>query len=251
MKKYINKALQDFTINTSCWDTLQNNVTVRLMNKKFLSEYEDIAYMPFLDLAITFVVQEKSDNTILCHSLTNQEIADLGVDIAEVKMVAMQNLKYSRHRRILTLKESTLKNEVMYPLMEVPEGTIIGSGGRSSSSCGVIYDIDKEGYENVLVVSNKNTPFGASYLADFDLLEELYERFGENYYILPMSVHEIMCVKSSYASHQDTKSIQEIEDDFKDMIEALNDSAKSWEDILSYKIYYYYGDDGKKLFCIK
>lgn len=254
--RYTNEnTLQNFKkIDISSWEALQKHVLVRLMNKKFITEYKDIAYIPFLDLVITFSIQEKDGDSTLSHLLTNQELATLGVDIMDVKVIAMQNLKDNRERRILTLKESTLKHEVMYPLMEIPEGAMIGSGGKSPSSCGIINDVEHEtGYDNIVVVSNKNTPFGASYMTDFDVLDEVFARFGnENFYIIPMSIHEIMCVKTKYATHEGTKSLQETEDDLRDMVETLNDkNTKSWEDILSYKLYYYYGDDGKKLFCIR
>jgi hypothetical protein len=150
----------------------------------------------------------------------------------------------------MTFKESILKDNVMYPVLQVSDGVAIGA--HSKTDCGIIQDIDKDtGADNVLMLCNKYNTFGASYMASFDILEEIYERFNENFYIIPLSVHEVMCVRSGYASRDGEKPRTEVDDDFLDMIEAFNDNHnKSWKDILSYKIYYYYGDEDK-LFLIK
>ena len=84
------------------------------------------------------------------------------------------------------------------------------------------------------------------------MLEEVYDRFNqENFYVLPISVHQVMCVRKGYADHDGQKPLYEVEDDLLCMVEGINDNGnKDWKDILSYKIYYYLGDDGKRLFPI-
>lgn len=240
--------------DASSWETLKENVFVRLINKKYLKEYGDVAYTTLLDLAMVFSVQEKTKAGIMTHLLTNDELKTLGVEVDEVKTTAMTNTGNDRKRRIMTFKESTLKNNVMYPVLQIPKGMMMGAGDHSMADCGIIQDVDEEKQcDNILMLCNKYDCFGSSYMVVPSVLDEVYERFNnENFYIIPLSVHQVMCVRSGYASHEGDKPHYEVEDDLLDMIESFNDSNnKSWKDVLSYKIYYYFGDDGKKLFLIK
>ena len=241
-------------VNTSSWEAIKNNVFFRVVNEKCLDKYgENIAYVKFLDLAITFSVQEKKQNTLVSHMLTKEELASFNVNVDEVKQAALYNTENNRKRRIMTFKQSFLKDNLMYPIMKIPEGLILGAG-NSMSDCGIIEDVDLENEcDNILIVCNKNNTFGASYIAVPKMLEEVYNRFGEeNFYIIPLSVHQIMCIRRGYVSHEGKKPNYEVEDDLLDMLEDFNDNNnKSWKDILSYKIYYYFGDDGKRVFPIE
>lgn len=252
MKYSDEKDIHNFKkIDTSSWESLKNNVFVRLINSKTLSKYGDnIAHAKFLDLALTFSVQEKVKDTMLSYLLTEDDLSYFNVSLESVKETALENTTNDRKKRIMTMKESVLKNNVMYPVLQLPKGALLGAGGNPSE--GIIQDTNEEkNIDNVLILCNKHDTFGSSYMASFDVLEEVYNRFGENFYIIPMSVHQVMCVRADYVSHGGEKPNYEVNDDLLDMIETFNDkNNKSWKDILSYKIYYYLGDDGKKLFII-
>lgn len=241
-------------LNILSWDTVKDNVYVRLINEKYLTKYgEDIAYVKFLDLAITFSLQEKNKGQMVCHMLTNQEITHWNIDLNTVKEAALHNTAYDRKRRIMTFKESTLKNNVMYPILRIPTGMMMGAGGTSIADCGIVQDTDeKQECANILMLCHKHDVFGAAYIVIPEVLEEICTRFnGENFYVIPLSIHQVMCVRDSYVSHNGEKPLHEVEDDLLDMIESFNDSHNtSWKDILSYKIYYYFGNDGKVLFPI-
>jgi len=253
--QYINESNMDNfkKIDSSSWETLKSNVYLRLINIKTLDKFgDDIAYLKYLDLAIVFSVQEKRSQSMLSHMLTNAELQSFGITVEDAYREAFDNTKHDKKRRIMTFKESTLKNNVMYPVLTFPSGMTLGTGGTSINNCGLIEDVDpNDNTENILMLCNKYDIFGAAYMIVPSILEEIYERFDyENFYIIPLSIHVVMCVKGSYVTRN--KKIYEAEDDLLDMIEAYNDqNNKSWQDILSYKIYYYMGDDGKKLFLIK
>lgn len=248
--------IQNFKMDTSSWDAVKDNVFIRLVNKKYLSQYgKNIAHVNFLDLAIVFSLQEKIKNVMVSHMLTEEELMFFNVTIDEAKQVAMYNTGTDRKKRIMTFKENLMKNNPMYPVLTVPQGMSMGINGRNGQSePGILHDTDEEhGYDNILILCNKHDTFGSAYMVVPEVLEEVYERFNhENFYIVPLSIHQVMCVRSGYATHEGEKPHYEVDDDMLDMIEAFNDgNNKSWKDILSYKIYYYFGDDGKKLFLIK
>ena len=247
--------MQNFKkIDTSSWDTLKDNVYVRLINRKYINKYdENIVHEPFMDLALTFSIQEKNKDIVMSHLLTKEDLKNLNVSTEEVKNVALHNTTYDRKKRVMTFKENTFKNNPMYPVLSVPQNMHMGVNTNRSSDFAMIQDVDSEtGEENILMLGNKADIFGASYIASKEILEEIYHRFDENFYIIPLSVHQVMCVRTSYASQNGEKPSYEVDEDLLDMIESFNDdNNKSWKDILSYKIYYYLGDDGKRLFVIQ
>lgn len=252
--KYSNETdLSNFKkINSLSWDELKDKILIRLVNGKTIDKYgKDIAYTKYLDLEITYTVQEVKNETVLSHMLTNQEIKEMGVSLDEVQLAAFHNTGSDRKRRIFTFKESVLKDNPMFPVMSMPKGYMgVGDSGQTP---GYIEDVDMEsGQENVLVITNRLSAFGSSYMIIPSMLEEVYDRFNqENFYVLPISVHQVMCVRKGYADHDGQKPLYEVEDDLLCMVEGINDNGnKDWKDILSYKIYYYLGDDGKRLFPI-
>ena len=242
-------------VNTSSWEDLKDNVFIRLINERYLTQYgNDIAHVKMMDLVMVFSVQEKIKETMLSYLLTNEDLKLMNIEIDEVRKTAVSNSSHDRKRRIMTFKESTLKNNMMYPVLQIPKGMMMGAGGHSMAECGIIQDTDEEKEcDNILILCNKHDTFGASYMVLPSVFDEVYNRFNEeNFYIIPLSIHQVMCVRSGYASHEGEKPQYEVEDDLLDMIEAFNDTNnKSWKNILSYKIYYYFGNDGKKLFLIK
>lgn len=247
------KDIQAFKkVNTDSWDTVQDDIFVRLLNTKCIDKYgDDIAHTKVMDLSMAFSVNEVMGETFISHMLTNQEIEKYGVDLETVKKKAVLNSTHDRRKRIVSFKESILRTNPMYPLLRVPDMPMMM--GSSQQNSGILEDVDEEGNPNLLMVMNTTNVFGASYAFLPSVLDELYERFDySNFYLLPLSVHSILCVKSSYATKNGEKPIGEVEDDLLDLVLHMNDhNNKSWKDILSYRIYYFIGDDGKVVVPIK
>lgn len=253
MKYNDEKDMQNFKkVNVDSWDSMKDSVYLRLINARYLSKYgDDIAHDIFLDLAIVYSVQEKSDDTLLSHLLTNEDIQRLNVEQKEVHDIACSNLLYDRKRRTLTFGENIMKENMMYPLARKLPNQQMGIGGQNGPTFGVIIDTEED-KDNVLVITSKSS-FGAAGMALPQVLEDIYVRFGnENFYMLPVSIHQVWCVRAKYANKNNDKSLQETECDLLDLVEEFNDTQnKNWKNILSYKIYYYMGDDGKHIFPIK
>ena len=98
------------------------------------------------------------------------------------------------------------------------------------------------------MASSTTIAYGASFGLTQKTFMEVAERFNnENFYIIPMSIHQVMFVKQSYASGHGRKTMAQTEDDLGDMLYQINDSMnKNWRDILSYHFYYHISDDGHK-----
>jgi hypothetical protein len=84
-------------------------------------------------------------------------------------------------------------------------------------------------------------------------LDEVSKRFnGQDYYIVPVSMHEVWFIKNSYVSRNGKKSYQDVEIDLLDMLEEYNDTVNTnWQDILSYQLYYYLGNESHAVMPVK
>ena len=83
------------------------------------------------------------------------------------------------------------------------------------------------------VVSNKMKRFGAIAMTMTDTLRDLHKRIGQNFYILPSSIHEILVVPETIAPNG--------ADELKMMVASVNDTEVAPNEILSYSVYYYDG----------
>lgn len=84
--------------------------------------------------------------------------------------------------------------------------------------------------EPMYILTNGTRHFGASTILRSDIMEKLYEKFG-NYYIIPSSVHEVIIVPTD---DDNTEKLVEMLRDINDNTDIMNTC-----DILSYKVYRY------------
>jgi hypothetical protein len=230
------------------WDELKNRITCKLSNTKLFNathDSENILHTNKMDLTAIYVVCELSHDRkhILSYALKHEDLERIGKTEEDIIKQAHSNLKNDFNKRIKLLREDAMSHEILYPLIRIPKESMLSGGSES-----FIEDIH-ENKPNILTVTNKYNVFGASYLIDFDTLRDIHRRIKDNFYIIPMSVHKLMCVSSKYVTKN--KSVYEAEDDLLDMLFEMNKENKNTEDILSYKIYKYLADDGEVLFPIK
>ncbi|SNU04583.1 hypothetical protein SAMN06297422_101125 [Lachnospiraceae bacterium] len=82
----------------------------------------------------------------------------------------------------------------------------------------------------MMIISNEYGMHGAVNMLYDDNLHEVSERFGDDLYILPSSVHEVICIPAKYA--EDTQTLA-------DMVHEINMNVVSQEDRLSNQVYHY------------
>ena len=250
------KTLDDYKkVNTSDWNSVKNHLRLRIINTKYLlKEYpKDIMSKKFLDISQVLSLQEKQ-NDMISHMITKEDLNKYNVSFKEAYAIAKNNTIMDKKRRILTLKEFMMHNEVLYPLMSYNNKHTETGFKTKDGSMASIDEVDEDTQvENILVLCNRTEVFGGAYMCIPEITSEVYNRFHkENFYILPMSVHCLWCIRQGYVTHNNTKPIFEAEDDMLCMVEKFNDEYnKDWLDVLSYKIYYYSGDDGKAIFPIQ
>lgn len=79
------------------------------------------------------------------------------------------------------------------------------------------------------VLTNKSKFRGASFILFTDALFEIYERYGNDFYIIPSSIHELLTLPGKDATP----------DEVRRMIKEVNDTEVSPEERLSYNVYKY------------
>lgn len=242
--------LSSFTrFDVDNWDQLKQHITYKLINTKSFNlqdNNENIIHENKMDLTLVYSVSELSSDRkyVLYYSLTKDDLKKFGKTEEEVYEIAKDNVQNDRHRRLRTFKEDHIAREVLYPIMRFPEGAMLQGNGANA-----LIEDSSDTCDNILTITNKYNVYGSSYMFDFNVLREVKARMRSNFYIIPLSVHQLMFVSENYVLQN--KDRFEVEDDLFDMIYEINSKNKNAEDILTYRMYHYSTEDGERLFCLK
>ena len=253
--RYKEQAINTFKkIDTSNWNSFKDNVFIRLINKKIADtqpEYENAIKVPFMDLYKMFYIREidRGNDIVYGYTLQKGDMKKFNVKFQKLSKQAQDNHNNDKKMRISTLKENIAKQSVFAPVIRIPDSAMTMTEGNMP---GTIIDKDDNGNENILVVTNSMDVFGTSYMASQNMINEIWNRFRkENFYMISMTQNKLMCIREKYMTENGTKSKVEYEDDLFGMIDKMNSQVENWKDILSYRLYYFIGDDGQKIISLK
>lgn len=172
-------------------------------NKELL---KTIPHVLYLDLAIVFyILLDISESGTAIILITNDIMKTWKIEKELLYTTAHENTK-----KILPAEFQTMRSMV---------AELLGEGNQMEN-----------GEDFMYVLTNEIRSFGAACILYDELLEDIGKRLGENYYVLPSSVHEVIIVPES-------KSPNRL--DLEDMIEEINDTQVEEEEILSYRAYYF------------
>ncbi len=200
-------AIKDFSL-------IKSKITYKLIHaKKNEILLQSLPHVPYMDLAIVFYVLFDVDDTgIATIPITNDLAALWDTDSDELYRIAKTNTP-----KLLT---ASLK-----PMRVVIEELL----GNECENIVLKEDI-------MFVLTNQLRNFGAACLLYDGILQQIAIELGENYYILPSSIHEMIIVPESKSPNRE----QLIE-----MITEINETQVEHEEILSDNVYYY--DHSKKM----
>lgn len=182
-------------------------------NKDLLAR---IPHMRFLDLAVVYYYllegTEFEGGTIL---IENSHLNMWGVSPGEFHDRALKNTSRLLPHEFITMSE------------------MIGqlTGIQMSEE-------EPERYP-MYVLTNTRKSFGAVYMLFGNILEEIAEKIGEDYYLLPGSVHECILVPVS---------VDMDEEELQCMVQEINKTQVEPEELLSNSVYRYYRSG--KCLCI-
>lgn len=173
-------------------------------NEKLLN---DIPYVPWMDLAIVvFVLLEVSPYGTATVLVRKEHLEIWGLTEAQLFDEAKKN------------------TPILLPYQFCPMRKLL------RKICPYAVDEGEEEEESLYVLSNKLRSFGAASMLYEGILEKVGQKLGENYYILPSSIHEVIVVPESKSP---------VKQDLEEMVREINETQVEEEEVLSDRVYYF------------
>lgn len=173
-------------------------------NEKLLN---DIPYVPWMDLAIVvFVLLEVSPYGTATVLVRKEHLEIWGLTEAQLFDEAKKN------------------TPILLPYQFCPMRKML------REICPYAVDEGEEEEESLYVLSNKLRSFGAASMLYDGILEKVGQKLGENYYILPSSIHEVIVVPESKSP---------VKQDLEEMVREINETQVEEEEVLSDRVYYF------------
>lgn len=181
------------------------NIIVKLNNAKDIPNLEERPHIKVDDLVLTYhlFVGEDKDR------------------------VATTPIMYNT-MRLFNVTEDDLKDALTESQKTMPEH-IQGLTEVVMEMTGMEPSPEEKEKDKVVVVTNTRRLNGASALFYPGVMEKMAKRFGGNYYVLPSSIHEVLCVKD------DGVDVNEL----RKMVKEVNETQVAPEERLSDNVYYY------------
>lgn len=204
--------IKDMVDINNCKDKIIFQLINTEQNKELL---ENVPYRPFQDLAIIYrVVVEEMNQGLATAIITNKMADALGIKEDELFRLAAENTK-----RINPVKVAGM-NEVLR--------STFASTGASEEELDMMFGMmPKE--EVIYVITNTRQMNGAISMMYEDNLHELAQKLGDDLYILPSSIHEVLAVAVG----------DQTPEELADMVHIINMGQVNLEDRLSNQVYHY------------
>lgn len=189
----------------SDYKAIRERIVYRLINYDANSTMlADMPYVRYLDLAIVFyVLLEVNGYGTASMMIENKHLKEWNVSKAQVYAQACENTRY-----LLPYEFQTMRAVI-------------------EDLTGEEEPVDDEG---IYVLSNNLRSYGAAVILYPGRLGQIGDYLGEDYYVLPSSVHETIIIPESMAPGKEMLS---------DMVEEINHTQVDAEEILSDQAYFY------------
>ncbi len=206
------------------FESVKDTVVFRLVNSSLNESYlENVPHIKLFDLAITFMCLMSLDGVSLSSMrITNDHAAMWNVSVKELFAAAEENTP-----RLLPLTLRTMS--------EVIREILLKKLDRSDADSGLLEALTETekaqeagAFGSMYVLSNSFGVNGASSILCRGAAEQVRERIGGDFVILPSSIHELILVPEP--EEADLPCMRE-------MVKSVNDTEVRDEDILSYDIY--------------
>lgn len=168
-------------------------------------------FIAYLDFAITFyILFDVDDSGTATIPITHELVQLWGTSVDEIQQNAFHN--------------APLLLPASFKPMHVVINELLGEDYREC-----------EYTENLMyVLTNSLRSFGAACILYDDILEQISDEIGENFYILPSSIHEMIIVPESNSPSREHLN---------EMITEVNQTQVDEEEVLSEHVYYYNRDN--------
>lgn len=188
------------------FEKMKSHIYYRLISRSKNEELlQDIPWIPWLDMALVFYLR------IPDHIINNAT--------ALIHTSHMEHWGITRKR----LYRLAVENMMNVPMVLDPMGDFLEGYGYEVSDSGMY----------VLRCDQKD--FGASAIVNPKVMQNCFRQLGEDYYVLPSSIHEVVLLKKSMATTREELDA---------LIQEVNATCVSQEDYLSDHAYLYCSESG-------
>lgn len=197
------------------YESIKDKIVFKVINTGQNRELlENIPHMEMLDLSIVFYalleVNREGTATML---IRNGHMQNWNVSCDMLYEASCRNVKRLLPAQLFTMQR--VLEEVFDPFFEEQENLF----GQEKSEKDIMY-----------VLSNPLRSFGAACMAYPEVLSMAGDILGEDFYVLPSSVHEVILMPGSKALDQS---------DLDEMVVEINEMHVEDEEVLSDHVYYY------------
>ena len=212
------KVEEDYDVSQlSLYENVKKKVEFKLENtEKNQQMLKEVPHIPLLDLSIVFYilvdVDEKGSATI---QIRNEHIENWNVNVEQLYKDAKLNVKCLIPARLMCMQH------VIEKLCDISKG---------EEKDLLKAKFPPENKEFMYILTNSIHQFGAAVLAYPNILEMASRIIGEDFYLLPSSIHEVILIPKSKSP--DLKDLNE-------MINEVNETQVQEEEVLSDHAYYY------------
>lgn len=212
------KVEEDYDVSQlSLYENVKKKITFKLVNtEKNQQMLKEVPHIPLLDLSIVFYilvdVDEKGSATI---QIRNEHIENWNVNVEQLYKDAKLNVKCLIPARLMCMQH------VIEKLCDISKG---------EEKDLLKAKFPPENKEFMYILTNSIHQFGAAVLAYPNILEMASRIIGEDFYLLPSSIHEVILIPKSKSP--DLKDLNE-------MINEVNETQVQEEEVLSDHAYYY------------
>ena len=215
---------QDFDVSKiTDFDQVKDHIAARVVGIEDNADLLDQRpHAEMDDLAVTYCVMLGEDaNGSMSVPVTNQLMEAWGVTQEDLHDLAKANQD--------ELTPSTFKsmNEVMAEMM-IPQ--IMNDMGMDREAAQEIVEAMMPPEDNMFVLSNEQKLNGAAALLDDKMMDQIAEKVGGDFYILPSSIHEVLIVPAD--AGMDLKDLEA-------MVQEVNETQVAPQDRLSDHVYQY------------
>lgn len=173
----------------------------------------NIAYTEFLDMYVVYKVKlhgNENPDYVTQYSVTNDLLERLGITVEELHQIAINNIDES---------------DFEYPTIEETLSAMMGG------ECPIPFPEENK----MLVASNRSKHFGGNVILCPNTLNKIMKKLGvASMYILPSSIHEILCVRPEGDVWEKKRLDQ--------MVHEVNTNEVAPEEIMGHHSYFWNGE---------
>ena len=216
---------QSFDVNSiTDFDQVKDKIAARLVgaegNEKLL---ENRPYTMVDDLAVTYCVMlGDSPDGSMSVPITNALMENYGINVEQLHALAMTNMDQLSPAIFKSMNE-VMKEMMMPQMLEQCGGDEVLTDQMMSAMC-------PPDVGNMYVLSNEQKLNGAAVLLNESVMEQVAEKVGGEFYILPSSIHETLIIPKSAGMER-----AELEN----MVQEVNATQVAPQDRLSDHVYTY------------